>query len=186
MTNFLELTHTTALSIQLGNLEFRRGLLHRSGLVRRPYVAEPDGLAGELINIPTHRLRRFGLLGHAARIGRKVSTFDPGGKLGAIAVPSWTSRAPLWVGVIIAGGVWSACAVRSQTITYQCHLNDRTRAAMQSRLLTTETGKTILAESGAAILRIRQLAAAVTPDYRFNRVTVVVDEMDRILSLYCG
>jgi hypothetical protein len=95
-------------------------------------------------------------------------------------------RAGRWAGVIIAGWVWSAYAVRSQTITYQCHLNDRTRAAMLSRLLTAETGKTILAESGAAILRIRQLAAAVTPDYRFNRVTVVVDEMDRILSLYCG
>jgi hypothetical protein len=94
-------------------------------------------------------------------------------------------RAARWAG-IIAGCLWSACAVKSQTITDQCHVNDRTRAAMQSRLLTAETGKMILAESGAVTLRIRQLGDAVTPDYRFNRITVVVDAMDRILSLYCG
>jgi transposase len=41
------------------HLEFHRSLLHRGGLARGLYGAQPYGLAGELL-VPDERLRRFG------------------------------------------------------------------------------------------------------------------------------
>jgi hypothetical protein len=45
----------------------------RGGLVRSLYGAEPLGLRSDLVDAPPDRLRRFGLLGHAASIGRELS-----------------------------------------------------------------------------------------------------------------
>jgi hypothetical protein len=52
------------------HLELRCCLLHRSGFVRRLDFAQPDGFAGDLVDIPAGRLRRFrSVLRH-----RQVST----------------------------------------------------------------------------------------------------------------
>jgi hypothetical protein len=47
-------------------LEFRRRLLHRAGFVQRLNLATPDGLAADLVDLPTDRLGRLRFLGGAA------------------------------------------------------------------------------------------------------------------------
>ncbi len=61
--------------------EFRHGLLDRGGLDG----AKPDGLAGDLVDVPGRRLRRFRFFGHAASIDRELCTFNP-------AERPWTCR----------------------------------------------------------------------------------------------
>jgi hypothetical protein len=40
-------------------------------------LAEPDGFAGDLVDVPADRLRWFGLLCHVESIDHKVNTFNP-------------------------------------------------------------------------------------------------------------
>lgn len=39
--------------------------------------ADPNGFAGDLIDVPDDRRRRFGFLGRARSIGREANTFNP-------------------------------------------------------------------------------------------------------------
>jgi hypothetical protein len=59
------------------HLEFRSAPLDRGGLVGRLDGSQPHGFAGDLVDAPDDRLRRFGLLGHAASIGRQLCRFNP-------------------------------------------------------------------------------------------------------------
>jgi hypothetical protein len=57
-----------AISLVAGTL-FRRGILHRGGLIRPHNLAQPNGFAGDLVDVPDDQLRRSGFLAM-----RQVST----------------------------------------------------------------------------------------------------------------
>jgi hypothetical protein len=60
------------------NPEFRGAPLDSSGLVRGLNLTQPDGFGGNLVDGPSDRLRRFGLLGHTpVSDGRYVGSISP-------------------------------------------------------------------------------------------------------------
>jgi hypothetical protein len=71
-----------AISLLAGTLRWRRPRqISCGGLVRRLDDAKPNGFAGELVDIPSRRLRRFGLrwfglLGHARSTAGKQISFN--------------------------------------------------------------------------------------------------------------
>jgi hypothetical protein len=41
-------------------------------------LTQPDGFAGDLVDVPADRLRWFGLLGHAESVGQRLGAFNRG------------------------------------------------------------------------------------------------------------
>jgi hypothetical protein len=66
-----------------------------AGLIRRFDFAQPDGLAGDLLDAPSDQVWRFGFLGHARRIAHE---FDPAEKPGRFRVDKEESNGPGEIG----------------------------------------------------------------------------------------
>lgn len=66
-----------------------RGVLNRAGFVRRLDVTQPDGLAGDLVDVPTSRLWWFGFPGHpAVSAGRRKLCHRSGVEMAATEMTS--------------------------------------------------------------------------------------------------
>ncbi|HEU4704514.1 MAG TPA: I78 family peptidase inhibitor [Sphingomicrobium sp.] len=95
--------------------------------------------------------------------------------------------------ILMLASLVAACAavppqpdipVRGETPGYSCRNQDLGR--FTGREATAEAGAEMLRASGAGTIRWVQPGMMVTMDYREDRLTVRLDERNRILSANCG
>src|SRR5262249_28548407 len=73
--------------------------------------------------------------------------------------------------------------VCAQTTSPLCRLSEEMRASLRGKTLTDAIRDKVLAESGAARIRILKPGQATTMEYRDDRVNIQVDGQDVIVSL---